>query len=136
MILNLTSNQVSADIWRIFIMKEIRNGVIFTRSTKRKTAATAIPHNSSTPGDFATIVWNQVKPSSIDEKDAYLCNKHGCDTVLWRKKSKTLFNGWTAFLPINSTTDLSFQVSLFVIVNYARFYYVTSNSVCKYTNHM
>ena len=62
-------------------------------------------------GDFATVVWNKIKPSSIDEKDAYLCNDHGCDTVIWRKKSKTLPSGWTAFLPINATTDLSFQNS-------------------------
>ena len=62
-------------------------------------------------GDFAKVAWNELKPSYLDEKDAYLCNVHGCDTVKWRKKSKTLFKGYTAFLPINHTVSLSFQDS-------------------------
>ena len=61
---------------------------------------------------FAKIAWNEVKPSSIDEKDAYLTNKHGTDIVKWRKKSKTgLTLGYTTFLPINEEVTLSFQNS-------------------------
>ena len=51
---------------------------------------------------FSKIAWNQVKPSSIDKKDAYLSNEHGTDVVKWRKATKTgLAFGYTSFLPIN-----------------------------------
>ena len=52
---------------------------------------------------FAKISWNEVKPSSISGRDAYLTNKHGTDIV----KSKNL--GYTTFLPINEEVTLSFQ---------------------------
>lgn len=61
---------------------------------------------------FAKIAWNSMKPSSIDEKDAYFCNKHGCDTVIWRKKTKSGFmKGYTSLIPINDTLTLTFQNS-------------------------
>ena len=61
---------------------------------------------------FAKIAWNEMKPSSIDEKDAYLTNKHGSDVVTWRKKSKSgLTLGYTTFLPVNEEVTLSFQNS-------------------------
>jgi len=60
---------------------------------------------------FAKVSWNEMKPQSIDEKDAYFENQHGRDVITWRKKSKTLTNGYTSFLPIDKEVVLSFQNS-------------------------
>lgn len=51
-------------------------------------------------GKFARVAWNQMEPSSINEKDAYFDNEHGRDTIKFHFKSKTHPNGWTTFLPI------------------------------------
>lgn len=60
---------------------------------------------------FTKFVWNELQPKSIDEKSAYLENEFGIDEVKWRKKSKTLYFGYTAFLPIGEEITLSFQNS-------------------------
>ena len=60
---------------------------------------------------FTKIVWNEVQPKSIDEKHAYFENKFGKDAITWRMKSKTLYNGYTAFLPLGAETTLSFENS-------------------------
>lgn len=59
-------------------------------------------------GDFTRIAWNKVKPSSIEGKNAHLCNDFGCDLVKFRHKSKTHAFGYTALLPLDETLTLKF----------------------------
>lgn len=59
-----------------------------------------VPGSVCKSGRFARIAWNNMEPSSIDEKDAYFDTTHGRDIIKFHMKSKTHPNGWTAFLPI------------------------------------
>ena len=62
-------------------------------------------------GKFRRMAWNNIQPSSIREKEAYLINQHGRDTSLYRKKAATHKLGWTTLLPMFDTLTLSFQNS-------------------------
>ena len=61
---------------------------------------------------FRPVAWNNIRPSSINEKDAYFTNKHGKSPIKWRFKSKIGFpKGWTAFAIMEDTHELSFANS-------------------------
>ena len=62
-------------------------------------------------GKFRRMAWNNIQPSSIKEKEAYLINRHGWDTSLYRKKAATHKLGWTTLVPMFDTLTLSFQNS-------------------------
>ena len=62
-------------------------------------------------GKFRRMAWNNIQPSSIREKEAYLINQHGRDTSLYRKKAATHKLGWTTLVPMFDTLTLSFQNS-------------------------
>ena len=77
--------------------------------TQDASVSYGVPGAICTQGKFRKVVWNRVRPSSVNEKPALLTNEFGSDTVLWRKKSKTLALGYTAFLIAGETLELSFM---------------------------
>ena len=65
-----------------------------------------------TQGKFRRMAWNNMHPSSIDGKDAFLTNAHGTDTVKWRKKAKSgKPSGYTALMEVGGTLKLTFANS-------------------------
>lgn len=57
------------------------------------------------------MVFNQIHPKSINEKDAYFENNLGKDAVHWRMKAKSFPEGWTALVPLNNSYTFSFMNS-------------------------
>lgn len=76
--------------------------------TPDNSASYGVPGAICSQGKFRKVAWNDVHPSSINEKHAYLTNVHGRDTVLWRKKSKTHPLGYTALMIVGDTLALSY----------------------------
>ena len=74
-------------------------------------ASHGVPGAICENGNFVKVAWNNMKPSSIDEKDGYLSNSHGRDIVKWRRKAKSFAQGYTAFLIVGEILTLSFQNS-------------------------
>lgn len=68
----------------------------------------AVPGAICSQGKFRKVAWNGVRPSSINEKNAYLTNAHGSDTVFWRKKAKTYASGYTALFIVGDTLALTY----------------------------
>ena len=77
-----------------------------------ETVSHGVPGSICNQGHFRRMAWNNVHPSSIDGKEAFLTNQHGTDTVIWRKKSKTgKPEGYTALLTVGDTFHLTFANS-------------------------
>jgi len=62
-------------------------------------------------GEYAQMRFNNIRPNSISEKDAFLENTYGKDMIFFRKKAKKLKLGWTALVPLNDTFTFSFKNS-------------------------
>ena len=62
-------------------------------------------------GKFRRMAWNEIRPSSIKEKDAYLTNKYGVDRIFFREKAASHKLGWTTLVPMFDNLTLSFQNS-------------------------
>ena len=60
---------------------------------------------------FRRIAWNNIKPSSIDTKNAIISNRYGNTTSPWSKKSTTHMLGWMAVILLNETTTIGFEMS-------------------------
>ena len=65
-----------------------------------------------TPGvAFRRLAWNNIKPSSIDLKNAIISNKFGNTTSPWAKKSTSHPKGWMAVVLLNESTTIGFVMS-------------------------
>ena len=60
---------------------------------------------------FTRIAWNNVKPSSINSKDATFTNRFGNTSSEWRKKSTSHAKGWSAVVAKNETTIIGFKMA-------------------------
>ena len=71
-----------------------------------------IPGAVCKPGiSFTRLAFNHIAPTSINGKYATLTNKYGNTTTIWRDKSKTHKQGWTAVVALNEITVLGFEMA-------------------------